>query len=531
MTDNSSNPETQALRTNASRKVWNVASNWGGFVLSGLVNFALAPFVVRHLGNADYGIMVLLLSVTGYLGLLDVGVRGATTRYVARFHSKTDHDSSSRFVSSSLALFSVLGCLTILIFLGLAIFVGSLPIAKSDLGWARILLVLVGPNVAISLISGVFSGIPMALQRFSPVNIVGVSSNALRAVAMVLALMAGGGLIAIALIQLGTTIVATLAIAWVAFRIYPDLKVKWNLFDREHLGLVLSFSVFSFTLLIFDTVVIYLNSVIVGIFLSASMVTFFAISSNLVNYCRSIVSGISKTATPQASALEARSDARGLQHTLLDGAGFATVVTLPIAATFLIRGKAFIGLWMGSEYAGLSGNVLWILTIGLVFSAGNQVALATMLGVSKHKALVPFFLAQALCNVVLSTILIRTLGLTGVAWATTVPYLLMSLFFWPWYVRRHLGISFEAYARKVWVRALLAIAPFAGATWIVEKLWPAPNLFIFFLETAIIIPVALICFWFFYLSTDQRHALSPVFVDPATRFLLMRTKRSARSLP
>jgi O-antigen/teichoic acid export membrane protein len=470
---------------------------------------------------------VLLLSVTGYLGLFDVGVRGATTRYVAKFHSKIDHDSSSRFVSSSLMLFSVIGFLAILVFLGLAIFASRLPIAGSNLSGARILLVLVGPNVAISLISGVFSGIPMALQRFSPVNVVGVVTNALRAVALVLALMAGGGLISIAVIQFGTTLFATLAIAWITFRIYPELKVRWSFFDTEHLGLVLSFSVFSFTLLIFDTAVIYMNSVIVGIFLSASMVTFFAIASNLVNYCRSIVGGISKTATPQASALEAHSDGKGLQRTLLNGAGFATVVTLPIAATFLIRGKTFIGLWMGSEYAALSGQVLWILTVGLIFSAGNQVALATMLGVSKHKALVPFFLGQALCNLILSVIFIRTMGLAGVAWATTVPYLAMSLFFWPWYAWRHLGISIQTYVWRVWVRALIAIAPFAGATWMVEKVWPAPNLLIFFLQIAVVVPLALIFFWFFYISSAQRRELSPVFTHPASRVLRIRTKPEA----
>jgi O-antigen/teichoic acid export membrane protein len=527
MTEMSRPTAAQEPRSDASRAVWNVVSNWGGFTLSGLVNFALAPFVVRHLGNTYYGITVLLLSLTGYLGLLDLGVRGATTRYVAKFHSRFDHESSSRFVSSALALFMFVGGIAILLCLGLGVFAGALPIPRSDLGWARILLMLIGPNIAVSLISGVFSGIPMALQKFLPINMVGVLITILRAFAIVLALSAGGGLLAIAMIQLGSTLAATLAIVWVTRRLYPELRVHWNRFDREHVGLVLSFSIFSFTLLVFDTVIIYMNSVVVGIFLSASLVTFFAIASNLVNYARAIVGGISKTSTPHASALEARGDSQGLQRALVNGAAFATIVTLPIAATFLIRGKDFIGLWMGSEYAALSGQVLWILTLGLVFSACNQVTLATVLGVSKHKPLVPVFLGQALCNMILTILLIHRWGLVGVAWATTLPYLAMSLFFWPWYLNRTLGVSARSYVWRVWVRALLAVAPFACATWIVEKVWPARNLPVFFLQTAAVLPLAFICFWYVCLPPAQRQALSPVLLQPATKILRMRAKQGA----
>jgi len=60
----------------ATRTIRNVAANWGGFAFSILVTFFLSPFVVRHLGNGSYGVWTLIGSLTGYLGLLDMGVRG-----------------------------------------------------------------------------------------------------------------------------------------------------------------------------------------------------------------------------------------------------------------------------------------------------------------------------------------------------------------------------------------------------------------------------------------------------------------------
>ncbi len=54
------------------RVIRNVASNWGAYVLAMGVNFFLSPYVVRHLGNTGYGVWTLILSLTGYLGLLDL---------------------------------------------------------------------------------------------------------------------------------------------------------------------------------------------------------------------------------------------------------------------------------------------------------------------------------------------------------------------------------------------------------------------------------------------------------------------------
>src|SRR6267143_3724325 len=91
----------------------NVLSNWINYFLSGVISFFLSPFIVRHLGNSAYGVWVLLVSLTGYLGFLDLGIRGAVTRYVAKFHSENAHEQASFMVSSACGLFIAAGSLAI----------------------------------------------------------------------------------------------------------------------------------------------------------------------------------------------------------------------------------------------------------------------------------------------------------------------------------------------------------------------------------------------------------------------------------
>jgi len=78
-----------------------IAGNWISFAISVGVAFFLSPFVVRHLGNIAYGVWTLVISMISFMSLLDLGLRGAVTRFVARHHARGDHLESSRAVSAA----------------------------------------------------------------------------------------------------------------------------------------------------------------------------------------------------------------------------------------------------------------------------------------------------------------------------------------------------------------------------------------------------------------------------------------------
>src|SRR5450755_2807636 len=59
--------------------VQNVLSNWLALAVTTVVGFFLSPFVVHRLGNLAYGVWVIIGSLVSYMGLLDLGLRGAVT--------------------------------------------------------------------------------------------------------------------------------------------------------------------------------------------------------------------------------------------------------------------------------------------------------------------------------------------------------------------------------------------------------------------------------------------------------------------
>src|SRR5580700_4528434 len=84
------------------------ASNMARVLLSMLVAMVLPPLLVHRLAPAQYSAWVLILQVSAYINLLDVGLQTAVGKFVAEFDSAGDRISSGRILSSSFVIL----CLT-----------------------------------------------------------------------------------------------------------------------------------------------------------------------------------------------------------------------------------------------------------------------------------------------------------------------------------------------------------------------------------------------------------------------------------
>jgi O-antigen/teichoic acid export membrane protein len=497
------------VKPSRSSRTRNIFSNWTGYLVAAAINFVLSPFVVHSLGDTSYGIWILLTSLVGYLGLLDLGVRGAVTRFVAKFHAQGDHRESTKLVSSALAFFLIAGLMAATVATLLAFSVDKFFDVPAHLtATIRIVVILSGLSIVVSLIGGVYGGIVVGLQRFDYVNATEIIAGILNAIAVFVALKLGMQLLALATIHLVFNILRATVSFWLSRVTYPEVKVSLFECRRSHLSLIFSFS-FSIVLLqASGMVIMFSDSVVIGALLPLSMVTFFAIAANLAQYAMAPIIGISHTLSPWASALEADDQWDQVREGLLSAARLATLVALPIVLTFMLRGASFIGLWMGPEYAELSGKVLGVLGLSLSFAAASQIVTSTMMGISRHRKLVPVFIIEAVSNIVLSVMLIPTYGIVGVAWGTAIPRLVVSLCFMPWYVRRVFGIPILKYWVNVWIKPAIAMILFALASFYIERTWPAGNLLLYFSQIAAIMPLAALGVWLVCLTPLEKQRVT-----------------------
>jgi O-antigen/teichoic acid export membrane protein len=474
----------------ARRIAQNILSNWFALVVTTVVGFFLSPYVVHHLGSVVYGVWVIVSSLVAYMNLLDLGLQSAVVRFVSKGIAQENHDESNRTVS---------GALWIRLWISLAIMAAGLVVSlqfhrlfvipDALQRAASVAVVVSAVTVAMNLWCGVFRGVLVALQRYDLTSRVSILQTCVRAFGFILLLRSGHGILALALWELGTSVAANLATIVFCFRIYPRLTVVFSRPDRDTLQKLWSYSSYVFLINLGVQVAYYTDNLVVGAFLSPAAVTLYAIGGVTIGYARQIVASMTTTFAPLASTFEAEGKYDNLQRLLIHGTRAALVVSLPIEVALFFRGETFIRLWMGPQYAHPAAVVMKILLLSVVFSSANSTSGGVAYGMEKLKRVTLWAIVEATANLALSVILVRRIGIYGVAWGTAIPSVIIEVLMWPRYVCGLVAMPVRTYLWQTWFRTALGVVPFAVACALVERFWPARNLAIFFLQISALLPL------------------------------------------
>jgi O-antigen/teichoic acid export membrane protein len=433
----------------------NMFSNSASYLITAIIGFALAPFIVHSLGNTGYGLWTLVLALTGYFGLLDLGIRSSVGRFVARYVALGDEENVNRTVSTAFVMLSVASVIALVTtWVVVQFFFERFKVEPQYVESGKTALLLTGLNMACILPLGVFSAVLIAIERFDIVSGVTMSMELLRAALVVAVLKLGYGLVGLACIVLFVTIAQYSIAGIVAKWMHEPLRFGLRYVDRRTARELWNFGVFRFIWIVANQLIFYSASVVIGIFLNAAAITYFAIAASLINYGRNIVSVLTDTFAPSATRMDARNDLSGLRNLMIVATRTALLVSLPLCVGYVLLGTQFITLWMGPAYA-TSAAFLTILAIAQFASMPQYVPALILAGMARHRSLAYLALVEGVANITLSVILVQRYGLVGVAWATVIPNLVFSAVAIPWYTLRILDLSWREFIVRAWIRPVL----------------------------------------------------------------------------
>src|SRR5690606_41781598 len=168
-----------------------------------VVGFFLTPFVVRRLGSGAYGVWTYLVSASAFMALLDLGLRGTVTRFVARDYARGDHDTVNVLVSTIFWFRAILSFVAFAAGAACAdMIVSSLEMPESLYSDSRLAFLLLAAAFAIKFTTGVLRGVLAALHRFDLISIVSIAQTGTRAAGVVWLLNSGHGFLALAVLEL-----------------------------------------------------------------------------------------------------------------------------------------------------------------------------------------------------------------------------------------------------------------------------------------------------------------------------------------
>src|ERR1700730_18446524 len=208
--------------------VRSVLSNWVGMAVTGVTSFILTPILIHGLGDFQYGMWVLVMSITDSYGLLDTGMRVTMQRYVARLKGIEEREALNETFMTALAIMMAVSFGVCVLSAVLALFAPPFfHVAGTSSYLFKRLIIFVGLTMAIILPTRALGTYLSGLQRFDLYNLAAIATNVLRAIFLIAVIRMGYGVLGVALVGLGAALFSLL-LHWALVR-WTDREVSFSM--------------------------------------------------------------------------------------------------------------------------------------------------------------------------------------------------------------------------------------------------------------------------------------------------------------
>jgi len=450
----------------------NVSSQWGAHVITAAVGFLMPPFLLDRLGRDGYGINNLIGDLGGYSTILYFGFGVAVVRYVASHRALGEQDALNETVSTVFAVYLRIGaaCLLTACLLAWPLpWIFDIPVHLTH--EARLRLIFTGLAVFCDFAGSIYGGVLMGLERYDLVNGVRLASLALRSVAALVLVTWWRSILALGVIAVLTSAAEQTAYYVLVRRVMPELVVSRALNRPERVGELFTFSIQSFVFTMSDRVINYTDSIVIGQARGAAATGPYAFALRLVDFAREAIDRAAGVLMPGFAAAAARGENDRLRAFWRTGTKAIVTLSGPIALVQALWGRHVLTLWLSKNsdaaeaarvVAEAQRCMVWLALAFLMQMAGRGLARPLFEGIGQLRVPARIAMAEAVCNLALSVVLVRTWGVEGVAFATFLPAAIAGLVAMPWFVCRHLGIPFRDHVVETYVRGFAPALPAWG---------------------------------------------------------------------
>lgn len=442
----------------------NLFANWLAVAADVVVAFFLTPLIISSLTLAVYGIWSLINSIVGYMGLVDLGIRGSVGRYVNHYLARRDAARVNQVIATSLFFLSAVSLLAIaasyLIAINFEVFFSRTPVELLDT--LLVVLPLMAVNLWLLFVAAVFRNVLESFDRFDISNAIALAVLGLRTVGVVLVLRAGYGFTGLALVTVASSAASVVAHFFAAKMLFRPLSLAPRFISRERFVEMWRFGMASFIARSASHVIYQTDQIVVMIFFGPAMVGIYSVAALLVQNGQRLVDQVSSTLYPSIMKAGSLQDRSGLARVYLFQARIGLYMAVLLYVGYVVFGPAFIALWMGPGFEEAKW-VLIILSLAEIAAVMSSNGGSVLFSLDKIRPNLIIAGSQALANLVLSILLAAYsgLGMPAVALATLISMTVMQAVVHPWYTTRQIGLTYTGYLLVVGWRALFtAMASF-----------------------------------------------------------------------
>lgn len=438
-----------------------VVLNYVVIFLNTIVGLLYTPYMLRMMGQSEYGLYSLVASVIAYLTVLDLGFGNAIVRYTAKFRAEKKTEEQYEMFGMFFLLYLVIGIIAFGIGLGLYFNVDTLfgnTMTAVELDRARIMMLLLVANLAFTFPMSIWGSIIQAYEDFVFQKSLNIFRIILNTAVMICLLHFGYKAVAMVVVQ---TIfnVLTLVVNFIYCRRKLNIHIYFR-FKHFHWGFLKEVAIYSFWIFlnaIMDRVYWSTGQFVLGAMVGTAAVAVFAIAIQLEGMYMQFSTAISSVFLPKVTAMVATNRSRKEISDLFIRTGRIQYIVLAyILSGFIIFGRQFIELWAGADYtdAYIISLLFFIpLTVPLIQNLGITILQAR----NEMKFRSVLYIIIALVSLAMQIVLTRYFGGIGCAMGVSGALVVGQILIMNVYYRRRQDLDIMTFWKEISKMSIIPI--------------------------------------------------------------------------
>lgn len=477
-------------------------------ILNAAYGMVITPYILSRLGQEEYGVYKTIAALSSALMVLDLGLGGTVTRYIAKYRAENKEGEISNFLALMLMETGVIIVIVVGICACLYFFISPIysnTFTSGQIELAQKLFVVLSINMILHIVENVANGIITGYNDFIFGNGVKLIRLLCRIVLVYIVLYIYPNSMALVLIDLAmTAFFLIVEVLWVFLK--HKVRVKYDHFERSLFSESFVYTGLMFLTSIINQVNGNLDNVVIGAVLGASAVTVYSMGLTIFGMFEQLSTSISGVMLPSVTNVLQEENGLEKAKELVIKVGRVQFALLGAALTgFIVLGQEFIYLWLGEGF-----EDVYYITLILMFPAIFELSVNVCLSILRAANLLGFRTIVLLCTTILNAVITyfgtKLYGYYAACVGTAISCILGSLIVMNVYYRKKFNYHMCAIYFKITFRSFLCLICTGIIVFFIHRVIYG-SWFMFLVNVALFIIVFLIFYLFIGLTNQERKLL------------------------
>lgn len=470
-----------------------------------IVGIIYTPFLIRMLGQSQYGLYSIIYNVISYLTVMDMGFGNAIIIYTSRYINQGDKEKQDKLHGMFFVIYCIIGSIASIIGIILYFNVQKLfgtAMTATEISDAKIMMLILTFNLAITFPLSIFGNIITAHEKFIASKVIKIIQILLQPLMMIPLLFMGYKAIAMVAVLTIANVICLLLNMIVCIKSL-DVKLKFKGFDFKLLKEIFSYSIFVFLNEIIDKVNWSLDQFIIGSIAGTITTAVYAIASKLNSMYMNFSTAISGVMISKVTKMEdSKATNKEFTEIFIKTGRLQYILMALIITGFVLFGQVFINWWAGPGYedAYIIACILMIpFTVPLIQNIGLSILQAKNL--YKYRTII--FFGIAILNVAVSIPLTKLYGGVGAAIGTAISLVLGQIIILNIFYHKKVGINMIEFWKNIFKMSIPIIFVVIFGV-VLNIVWISSSIIVLGIKIVLYAGVYAVMMWLFGMNEYEK---------------------------